>query len=93
MVKERQKSFNQIKKDITRTQSTHPTFQNPSILKKSERILACYVIEDPELGYVQGMNMIMSGILYHVRDEAKAYAITRQLFHQIRDIYIQRINS
>ena len=27
-----------------------------------------YAVEDPKIGYVQGMNLILSGILYHVKD-------------------------
>ena len=33
--------------------------------------------------------MVMAGILYHVRDEGKTYAIVRKLFHQIRKIYLK----
>lgn len=64
-------------------------FRNPEVQAKCERILMCYSLEDPEVGYVQGMNMVMAGILYHVRDEAKTYAIVRKLFHQIRKIYLK----
>lgn len=49
----------------------------------------CYSVEDPEVGYVQSMNIVMSGVLYHVRDEAKTYAICRKLFHEIRRIYLK----
>jgi hypothetical protein len=49
----------------------------------------CYTVEDPEVGYVQSMNIVMSGVLYHVRDEAKTYAICRKLFHEIRKIYLK----
>lgn len=41
----------------------------------------CYAVEDPEVGYVQSMNIVISGVLYHIRDEAKTYAICRKLFH------------
>ena len=51
----------------------------------------CYSVYDSEVGYVQGMNMVMAGILYHVRDESSTYAIVRKLFHQIRPIYLQSI--
>ena len=48
----------------------------------------CYTIEDPEVGYVQGMNMILSGFLYHIQDEAFSYAVFRKLFHSIRQNYL-----
>lgn len=28
----------------------------------------CYGFEDIKVGYIQGMNMILSGIIYHVKD-------------------------
>lgn len=37
------------------------------------------------------MNIVLSGVLYHVRDEAKSFAICRKLFHEIRRIYLQGI--
>ena len=55
---------------------------------KGGNILLCYSVEDPAVGYVQGMNMVMAGVLYHVRDETKTYAVVRKLFHQIRSIYL-----
>ncbi len=45
-------------------------------------------MEDTKIGYVQGMNMILSGILYHVKDEAKSYGIFRRLLYSIRTIYL-----
>jgi hypothetical protein len=45
-------------------------------------------VEDTKIGYVQGMNMILSGILYHVKDEAKSYGIFRRLLYSIRTIYL-----
>jgi hypothetical protein len=46
------------------------------------------VIEDTKIGYVQGMNMILAGILYHVKDEARSYGIFRKLLYSIRTIYL-----
>lgn len=48
----------------------------------------CYALEDPDVGYIQGMNMILSGLLYHVQEEAKTYAVTRKVFYAIREIYL-----
>ena len=46
------------------------------------------MIEDIKVGYVQGMNMILAGILYHVKEEAKCYGIFRKLLNSIRSIYL-----
>jgi hypothetical protein len=53
-----------------------------------ENVLRCYVIEDTKIGYVQGMNMILAGILYHVKDEAKSYGIFRKVLYYMRDVYL-----
>jgi hypothetical protein len=39
------------------------------------------------VGYIQGMNMILSGLLYHIKDEVKTYAVFRKLIFSIRSIY------
>ena len=49
--------------------------------------MRCYSYEDPEIGYIQGMNLILSGIIYHVKDEVRSYAIFRKLIFNIRTIY------
>jgi hypothetical protein len=50
-------------------------------------ILMSYGFEDPKVGYIQGMNMILSGVIYHVKDEIKSYAVFRKLIFTIRNIY------
>ena len=73
---------------MKRTQASYLAFQNEAILSKGERILMCYAIEDPEVGYVQGMNMILSGFLYHIEEEAYCYGVFRKLFLCIRKNYL-----
>lgn len=46
-----------------------------------------YGFEDTKVGYIQGMNMILSGVIYHVKDEIKSYAVFRKLIFTIRNIY------
>ena len=73
---------------MKRTQACYPAFKNEKVLEKGEKILMCYALEDPDVGYIQGMNMILSGFLYHIQEEAKTYAVTRKIFHSVRDIYL-----
>lgn len=51
-------------------------------------ILMVYGFEDAKVGYIQGMNMILSGIAYHVKDEVRSYAVFRKLIFTIRSTYI-----
>ena len=51
-------------------------------------ILMAYATEDPKVGYVQGMNLVLSGVLYHVKDEVKSYAVMRNLVYAMRGVYL-----
>lgn len=55
-------------------------------------ILMSYGFEDTKVGYIQGMNMILSGIIYHVKEEIKSYAVFRKLIFTIRTIYFNGKN-
>lgn len=47
-----------------------------------------YAFEDKQVGYIQGMNMILSGLLYHIKEEVKTYAVFRKLIFTMRSIYL-----
>lgn len=47
-----------------------------------------YGFEDAKVGYIQGMNMILSGIAYDLKDEVRSYAVFRKLIFTIRSTYI-----
>ncbi len=47
-----------------------------------------YAFEDKQVGYIQGMNMILSGLLYHIKEEIKTYAVFRKLIFTMRSIYL-----
>ena len=51
-------------------------------------ILMCYAVGDRKVGYVQGMNLVLSGILYHIKDEIKAYAVFRSLTYSMRGVFL-----
>ncbi len=48
-----------------------------------------YACEDPKVGYIQGMNVILSGILFHVKDEIKSFAVFRNIIINVRSMYLQ----
>ncbi len=52
-------------------------------------ILKCYCIEDPDVGYVQGMNLIMAGLLFHLKDAIHTYAVFREINLEVRSLYLQ----
>ena len=83
----------QIKKDINRTQSESLTFQNQVFQERMINILMAYGYEDVKVGYIQGMNVILSGLIYHIKEEVKAYAVFRKFIFSIRTIYFNGTSS
>jgi hypothetical protein len=52
-----------------------------------------YAYEDRLVGYIQGMNMILSGLLYHIKEEIKTYAVFRKVIFTMRSIYLDSTPS
>lgn len=58
----------QILKDLPRTYPDCPTYSSNSEFRSMlKRILEAYSVYDLEAGYVQGMNMIVAALLYHIQ--------------------------
>jgi len=57
----------QVEKDLPRTQPYHQTFQMQEYQDSLREVLLGYARIDPEVGYVQGMNFIAAGLVYHAR--------------------------
>jgi hypothetical protein len=60
-------NLKQIEKDVPRTQSDHPTFKSDKYRNILKEVLVSYCKLDYEIGYVQGMNIIASVVVYHGR--------------------------
>lgn len=64
----------QIEKDLSRTYPECPTFANNALFRHMLRsILVAYSIYDSEMGYVQGINMIVSVMLYHIKNPEQTF--------------------
>jgi hypothetical protein len=80
----------QIEKDIPRTQINNK-FLSSSINKQRLReVLRNYAKIDPDVGYVQGMNIIASIIIYHSVCSATGYEVFLHLMQSagLRKIYL-----
>jgi hypothetical protein len=64
----KKKIFNQIEIDIPRTQPFSPGFEDVKVKKMLKDVLVAYSNYDPKTGYVQGMNMIASILIYHIKN-------------------------
>ena len=60
-----QSTISQIDKDLRRTQPQSKTFQNETFLARLKETLIFYHLSDPEVGYMQGMNIVASVPVYH----------------------------
>lgn len=85
----------QIEKDAKRTQPEVATFTTVKYQTMLKEILANYSKYDPEIGYVQGMNVILSGLLYHIKEEEPTFWVFAKLMKrlEIRTLYLKSISN
>jgi hypothetical protein len=83
-----EKCKTQIIKDIPRTFSNIDIFNYASVLQQLYRILYSYFIYDPELGYTQGMNLLVGALLMHA-EESVAFWLFVTLIedYEMRDVF------
>ena len=81
----------QVSKDINRTYPQNPTFsKNPKFRHMLREVLLTYSVYDPELGYVQGVNLIAAILLYHIKSGEETFWALVDLMEQqeLRMIYV-----
>ena len=81
----------QIQKDIERTQPHVDSFKTPKYLSMLKSILEVYSTFDSEVGYVQGMNILVSGLLYHIKDEEDTFWVFCKMMQEcnLRKLFLQ----
>ena len=84
----------QIIKDIPRTFSNIDIFNYASMLQQLYRILYSYFIYDPQLGYTQGMNLIVGALLMHA-EESVAFWLFVTLIedYDMRDVFTDSLGK
>lgn len=82
------KSKEQILKDLPRTFANFDVFNYASKLQQLYRILYSYTLYDPQLGYTQGMNLLVGGLLLHT-EESVAFWLFVTLIedYDMRDVF------
>lgn len=86
--KNREKYKTQILKDISRTFSNLDIFGYPSMLQQLYRILYSYSIYDPQLGYTQGMNLVVGAILMHCEENVAFWLFVSLVEdYEMRDVF------
>lgn len=69
-----------IRKDVRRTFQTDKYFKNPPVLSAIQSILEATSDKNIDIGYVQGMNYIIGGVVYHCAHADSAMRILDFLF-------------
>ena len=78
----------QILKDIPRTFSNLDIFNYASVLQGLYRILYSYFIYDPQLGYTQGMNLLVGALLIHAEENVAFWLfVTLIEDYEVRDVF------
>jgi hypothetical protein len=78
-----------ISKDISRSFQSLAYFKHPSIQFLLKELLIRISEEFPDIGYIQGINYIACGVVYHCQHYVKAWKVIDFLFRrlQMNNIY------
>ena len=81
-------------KDIPRTFSNLDIFSYASALQQLYRILYSYFIYDPQLGYTQGMNLLVGALLMHAEENVAFWLfVTLIEDYEMRDVFTDSLGG
>jgi hypothetical protein len=91
---EKSKCKVQILKDIPRTFSNLDIFSYASAFQQLYRILYSYFIYDPQLGYTQGMNLLVGSLLMHCEENVAFWLFVALIEdYEMRDVFTDSLGG
>mmetsp|Transcript_17044 Transcript_17044/g.19392 ORF Transcript_17044/g.19392 Transcript_17044/m.19392 type:complete len:374 (+) Transcript_17044:231-1352(+) len=88
-----EETFEQIEKDLPRTFPSLAYFEDPDVVNSMRRVLTATANQLPDVGYVQGMNIIVGYITLHVKTETEAFELLMEMMlhpkYNLRSLFLE----
>jgi len=65
-----------------------------NLIENLRMVLRLYAVYDPAIGYVQGMNLMASAILLHMKEVNPSFVYLKEVMNygKLRDFYLQNFD-